>query len=363
MDIYPRIIDTTLREGEQTPGVIFTADEKREILDGLAAIGVNEAEIGISAPLAGRLDDLVRHCRRHHPGLRLALWCRCRAEDIAWAGHCRPDVLSLSIPVSDLHLTERLGKGRAWAVETMRSSILQALEADMEVAIGFEDATRADRSFVAEMAGRAEEAGVSRIRLADTVGIASPAMMAEMTRDILGIIRHADLAVHTHNDFGMATANAVAALEAGATWVDATILGLGERAGCARLEEVVAYLNLVLGVPGLASEGLRPLAAFVAGSQSLLIDPGHPVVGERIFTCETGLHLQGLQVNPATYEPYPPESVGGQRQLLFGVKCGRRALQQRLAGLGRFPDANGLQLGLAAIRNGSALLALSPGDT
>ena len=362
MHSRPRIIDTTLREGGQTPGVSFTAVDRRTILAGLAAVGVSEAEIGISAPLAGRHDDLVRHCRSHHPGMRLALWCRCRAEDIAWAGHCRPDILSLSIPVSDLHLGERLGKDRAWALAGMRASIDQALQAGMAVAVGFEDATRADMSFVLEMAGRAEEAGACRIRLADTVGIASPAAMARLTREVMAVLRHAELAVHTHNDFGMATANAVAALEAGATWVDATVMGLGERAGCARLEEVAAYLSLVLGVPGLATERLRPLAAFVAESQGLAIDPGQPVVGERIFTCETGLHLQGLQVNPATYEPYPPEAVGGQRRLLFGAKCGRRALMQRLAGLGHYPDACGLERRLAAIRSGSAPES-SPGDS
>ncbi len=349
-----RIIDTTLREGEQTPGVTFSLAEKKAVLAGLAAIGVHEAEIGISAPLAGRLDDLIRHCRRHHPQLRLALWCRCRPEDIAWAGRCRPDVLSLSIPVSDLHLNERLGKDRNWARAQMTSAIASALAAGMAVSIGFEDATRADRSFLAEMAGLAEETGAGRIRLADTVGIASPQTMAQLVRDIRQVVRHAELAVHTHNDFGMATANAVAALEAGAAWVDATVLGLGERAGCARLEEVAGYLGLVLGTPGLMPECLQPLAEYVARCQSLTVDPGRPLIGGRIFTCETGLHLQGIQVNPATYEPYPPELVGSRRRLVFGAKCGRRALLQRLSHLGQRPDAGRLEHGLAAIRRGPA---------
>ena len=354
MEQMYRIIDTTLREGEQTPGVSFTLNQKKTILAGLVAIGVHEAEIGLSAPLAGRPDDLIRHCRRHHPQLRLALWSRCRPEDIAWAGRCRPDVLSLSIPVSDLHLNERLGKNRNWAREQMTAAIASALAAGMAVSIGFEDATRADRPFLAEMAGIAEEAGAGRIRLADTVGIASPQTMAQLVGDIRQVVRQAELAVHTHNDFGMATANAIAALGAGAAWVDATVLGLGERAGCARLEEVAGYLSLVLGLPGLAPEGLRPLSEYVASCQSLAVDPGRPLIGRRIFTCETGLHLQGLQVNPATYEPYPPESVGGRRRLVFGAKCGRRALLQRLADLGQRPDAGRLEHGLAAVRRGPA---------
>ena len=148
---------------------------------------------------------------------------------------------------------------------------------------------------------------------------------------MLAAVVDCDLAVHTHNDFGMATANAVAALEAGAVWADATVLGLGERAGCARLEELVGYLRLEKGQTGLAPEHLKGLAEYVADRSARSIDPARPLIGDRIFTCETGLHLQGLQKDPVTYEPYPPEQVGAERRLLFGAKCGRRALIERIS--------------------------------
>lgn len=348
-----RIIDTTLREGEQTPGVTFTLAEKKTIVDGLAAIGVAEVEIGIASPLARHLDDLLRYCRTGHPGLRTALWSRCRAEDIALARRLGPDILSLSIPVSDLHLMERLGKDRDWARRRMRESIALAREAGLKVSIGFEDASRADSTFLREMAVLAEQAGAERIRLADTVGICSPARIGGLIEEAKGVVKDCELAVHTHNDFGMATANAVAALEAGAAWADATVLGLGERAGCARLEELVGYLSLAKGQTGLAAERLKGLAGYVAARASCSIEPARPLIGERIFTCETGLHLQGLQQNPATYEPYPPEQVGAERRLLFGAKCGRRALVHRLSQLGRHPDEGRIDRRISTLRDRS----------
>jgi len=358
-----RIIDTTLREGEQTPGVAFSLGEKTAILDLLAAIGIDEAEIGISSPLVPSLDFLIRHCRAHHPQLVLSLWCRCRQEDIDWAGRLQPDILSLSIPVSDLHLRDRLGKDRHWARSRMRTSIAAAVAAGMKVAVGFEDATRAEPSFLREMALLAEQSGACRLRLADTVGIGSPATIAALVRNIRQVAARAEVGVHTHNDFGMATANAVAALEAGAVWVDATVLGLGERAGCARLEEIVGYLGLIGGGSRLHPDRLRPLAEFVAARTRIGIDPRQPVIGTGIFTCETGLHLQGLQENPATYEPYPPESVGAERRLLFGAKCGRRALRQRLAGIGRYPGSEEFDRAITVIRKRSRSLQAPLSDS
>lgn len=363
MQTCNRIIDTTLREGEQTPGVAFSLGEKTTILDLLAATGIDEAEIGISSPLVPSLDVLISHCRANHPQLALSLWCRCRREDIDWAGRLQPDILSLSIPVSDLHLRERLGKDRDWARSCVRDAIAAAVAAGMKVAVGFEDATRAEPSFLREMAMLAERAGACRLRLADTVGIGSPATIAALVRDIRLITAGIDLGVHTHNDFGMATANAVAALEAGAVWADATVLGLGERAGCARLEELIGYIRLVRGDSRLYPDRLKPVAEFVAARARLDIDPRRPVIGTGIFTCETGLHLQGLQENPATYEPYPPESVGAERRLFFGAKCGRKALRQRLAVIGRYPDSERLDHAITVIRDRSRSLCAPLSDS
>jgi len=348
-----QIIDTTLREGEQTPGVSFSLAEKKHIIDGLALIGLAEIEIGISSRLMPDLTTLFSHCRSKHPELTVSLWSRCRTEDIGYAATLQPDILSLSIPVSDLHLKNRLEKDRDWARRALSESITLARGLGLRVSVGFEDATRADTAFLKEMAVLAERLGAERIRLADTVGISSPGRFSLLVREVQGVLTGCELAVHTHNDFGMATANAVAALEAGATWADATVLGLGERAGCARLEELVGYISLLTEEKAMASHHLRGLATYVAALIGMTINPARSLIGERIFTCETGLHLQGLQRDPTTYEPYPPERVGAERKLLFGAKSGRRAIIDRLSQLGHSLGEDRITSYIKAIRERS----------
>ncbi len=328
-----QIIDTTLREGEQTPGVLFSLPEKRLIVDGLARVGVGEVELGVSSRYHPCVGPLIAHCRSNHPHLKLSLWSRCKNEDIGVAAELRPDLLSLSIPVSDIHLEKRLGKDRAWALATMRGAIAFGHEKGMTLSIGFEDASRSDKRFLTEMALAAEQLGVERIRLADTVGIASPGEITRLVAGLGKVLCTSRLAVHTHNDFGMATANAIAALEAGAHFVDTVILGLGVRTGCARLEEIVGYLCLVKGNTRLQVGELKGISSYIAGITGRNIEGNRPIIGEDIFTCETGLHLQGLQKDPGTYEPFAPERVGGKRRLLLGPKCGRRAIIAHLAGL------------------------------
>jgi homocitrate synthase NifV len=337
MNTPMHLIDTTLREGEQTVGINFTTGQKKKIINGIALVGISEMEIGIASPLAHDLDVIMTFCRRQYSGLRISLWCRCREEDVLYAATLSPDCLSLSIPVSDLHLDTRLGKGRAWAEHAMQSAIRVALQKGMAVSVGFEDATRADPEFLSKMARMAEQEGAFRIRLADTVGVATPAQIISLVRDIKRTIQ-CDIAVHTHNDFGMATANAMAALESGAGWADVTVLGLGERSGCARLEELAGYLGMICRDSRIRPEHLKPLAGYVAKITHRTIEDCRPVLGEKIFTCETGLHLQGLHKCPATYEPYPPERVGAVRHLLIGAKCGRNALRKRLADRGHEID-------------------------
>ena len=329
------IIDTTLREGEQTPGIIFSLIEKKRLLDGLVRVGVTEAELGISSNLHPCAGPLINYCRKNHPKLKLSLWSRCIRNDINHALQLAPDILSLSVPVSDIHLQDRLQKDRRWAQKTMEISIDFARQKGLAVSIGFEDATRSDPNFLIKMAKAAERHGAERIRIADTVGIASPSQMALLIKTLKKTLSRSQLAVHTHNDFGMATANAVASLEAGASSVDAVVLGLGERTGCARLEEIVGYLSLAKGVNTLKAEFLKPLARYMAQITGRNIAGNRPVIGDDIFTCETGLHLQGLQNKPETYEPFSPDRVRAERKLLFGQKSGRRAILQRMRQLNR----------------------------
>jgi homocitrate synthase NifV len=327
------IIDTTLREGEQTPGVTFSLTEKKRILDGLVRIGVTEAELGVSSKLHPCSGPLINYCRANHPKLQLSLWSRCREHDITHALQLEPDILSLSIPVSDIHLHDRLGKDRSWAQKTMERSIDFARQKGLAVSIGFEDATRSDPVFLTKMAKAAEQQGAVRIRIADTVGITSPSLFSGLITTLKMALDNCAVAVHTHNDFGMATANAIAALESGASYVDAVVLGLGERTGCARLEEIVGYLSLAKGVNTLRAESLKPLSRYVAEITGRNIAGNQPVIGDDIFTCETGLHLQGLQNKPETYEPFDPKRVQAERKLLFGSKIGRQAISQHMTKL------------------------------
>ncbi|MDR3630460.1 MAG: pyruvate carboxyltransferase [Desulfocapsaceae bacterium] len=356
------LIDTTLREGEQSVGISFTTPQKKAIINGLALVGVSELEAGIASSFGSDLQEIIDFCRRHHPQLMTSLWCRCRKKDILAAASLGPDRLSLSIPVSDLHLTRRLGKNRSWAEDTMVSAIDFSRQKRLAVSIGFEDATRAARDFLHHMARRAEQAGAFRIRLADTVGQATPTTMIALVTEMKKSLQKCELAVHTHNDFGMATANAMAALDAGAGWADVTILGLGERAGCARLEELAGYLGIMRSAPGIDARYLKPLAASVSGIIATTREDYRPLVGDKIFTCETGLHLQGLQKDPSTYEPYPPELVGATRRLLLGAKCGRQALKTRLAELGHTLDDDQLLQKTRTLRDRAALSGRSLDD-
>lgn len=358
-----KIIDTTLREGEQTPGILFSVTEKKVIIDGLAETGVHEVELGIASRLSPCLPELVAYCTATRPELQTSIWSRCREEDIAYAGSLRPQVISLSMPASDLHLRERLNKDREWAVRTLAASITSARAQGMRVSVGFEDATRAEVNFLLHLARVAAQAGAFRIRIADTVGIGSPGTMRALMVRLVEELPAIEFAAHTHNDFGMATANAIASLESGATWVDATVLGLGERCGCARLEELAAYLHLIGHNPSFRVEKLKPLAQYIARCASLRIADNLPILGKKIFTCETGLHLQGLQAAPETYEPYAPEKVGASRQLIYGAKTGRRALSNHLKSLGHTCSEESITATLRTVRDTARAAQRSLFDT
>ena len=208
------LIDSTLREGGQAYGIAFSLAQKKEIFAGLCRVGIEEIEVGLATPLDDDLPELISFCREHDIERRLGLWCRCRRDDIHFAAFLAPDVLSLSIPVSDLHIEMKFGRDRELALAAAKSAVLAARRLGFkEISLGLEDATRADHSFLMKMAQEAIMAGVDRLRLADTVGIASP---LEIVRLVQGIKSLGPVAVgvHMHNDFGLATANSLAALEA-----------------------------------------------------------------------------------------------------------------------------------------------------
>ncbi len=330
-----KLIDTTLREGEQTPGLLFSLEQKKEIVSKLLLSGVDEIELGIASPCFSELPQLIKHCCDNFNQDQFSLWARCLRQDIDFAASSGIRRLSLSIPVSDLHLKDKMNKSRAWAMERLKDSVLYTRSLGIQAAVGFEDATRADMMFLKDMARTAEKAGAFRIRLADTVGIASPGKIADLVQSVHSVLLTSEVGVHTHNDFGMATGNAIAAFENNANWADGAMLGLGERTGCAPLEQLAAYLELICEDSAKQIKPLKELAEYLSKTSIISIDKRSPIFGSDIFTCETGLHLQGLLNEPKTYEPYPPEKVGAHRKLMIGAKSGKYVIQKQIQSLGK----------------------------
>ncbi|MCK5509308.1 MAG: pyruvate carboxyltransferase [Desulfobacterales bacterium] len=264
---------------------------------------------------------------------KLALWCRCLPKDIEETLGMSPDVLALSIPVSDIHIEHKLGQDRRWVMTKVRESIRQARDkSSCYLSLGLEDASRADPDFVDEVCLLAVAEGINRIRFADTVGIMDPVSMFRIVTKLRKRFS-VDLGVHTHNDFGMATANAVAALKAGADFADVTVNGLGERAGNAVLEEVVAFLVKRSSLPQYKLKYLPQIAHYVAQAARIPLSHRSPVVGEDIFTCESGIHIDGIIKNPSNYEPFDPAEVSMRRKFLIGKKTGKSALRYKLRSL------------------------------
>ena len=332
------LIDSTLREGAQTSGVLFSLQEKIAIAKAIIEIGIEEIELGVATRKDPDLHALVAVCRTFDRSPRLALWCRCQAEDVTLAASLKPDVLSLSLPVSDLHINKRLNKTQAWVLANLVKSVRLAKKLGIKtISLGVEDSSRANRNFLARLIAEAVRIGVQRIRFADTVGILTPNETSALMKKYKHLYPDLELAFHGHNDFGLASANALSALDAGADWADVTVLGLGERAGCARLEELVGMLSLIKKKKSYRVDQLLPLCTLVAKASRREIAVNHPLVGSAIFTCESGLHVQGLLADPASYEPFPPELVKSQRTVLLGAKSGGQAIAGYCARLGISP--------------------------
>jgi homocitrate synthase NifV len=334
--MFARLIDTTLREGAQAPVPYLSAEQKASIVESLAIIGVGEVELGhIVAESSFANQELAELSEvAAEVGLRRSVWCRARREDIRAAAELEPEVISFALPVSDRHLRGRLGKDRAWALDQLVELTDFARTLGVAyVSVGLEDATRTEVGFLREVCAAADWVGVDRLRVADTVGIAPPGLISSLVGEVAAVYA-GEIAVHLHNDFGMATANAIAAIQAGAAWTDVSLLGLGERAGISKLEEVAGWLALQTGANYdlLAAREISEQFAEWVGRP---IDAHAPVIGPDIFTAESGLHVAGIAADPTTYEPYPPEAVGAVRQLRLGRHSGRAAVAALL------PDAVG----------------------
>lgn len=326
------MIDTTLREGAQMFGTYVPQAARLQIAKQIAAMGVEEIELGWIGQ--DGLAELVEYLRRQHVTCDLSVWSPCRPIDVYKAAGLGIDTINIGLPVSDLHIRERLRTDRAGLTAMLRETVGLAHSCGIRrISIGLEDVTRADQDFALSMARMAQSLGAVRIRLADTLGVMTPDRIRELVHFFADNV-DMEIAIHCHNDFGMATANAITALAAGATWADVSVLGIGERSGISALEEVAGHLRLVQGYDIYDMNVIRGLCDLVAEYARIPVARNRPVAGEDIFAAESGLHVDGILKNPSLFEPYDPAQTGANRVLALGSKAGRGAVKTMLGQMG-----------------------------
>lgn len=344
------ISDTTLRDGEQAPGAAFSPAEKEELVRLLDEAGVDEMEVGVPA-MGEAARREIRSLVALRPRCMLGSWCRALDSDLALAASCGTPGVHLSFPVSEILLAS-MGKDRKWVMDSLVRLVPQARDRFAHVSVGAQDAFRADPELLEEFTALASGLGAQRVCIADTVGTALPSRVGETVRKLLAPAGPALLAFHGHNDLGLAAANALAAAEAGAGWLSVTVNGMGERAGNAALEQVVAALLHVKdrSCP-LEPRMIAEICAFVSRAAGRPIPPDRPLTGRDAFTHASGIHCAGMLRDPDTYQALCPESLGRDAgRLVVGRQSGSSVLAHVLAASGvALPPERAGRL-LAAVR-------------
>ena len=324
------LCDTTLRDGEQASGVSFTAEEKIAIATALDRAGIDEIEAG--TPASGPAEqESVSTVARLGLSARVSAWARATVTDVAAAATCGVDLVHICVPISDLQLTRKLGIDRSELAGRARRAVEHAQAEGLAVSVGFEDASRTPTAHVLQMARELAQIGVTQFRYADTVGVLEPfatyEICSQLTTELPAIWE-----IHAHDDFGLATANTLAALRAGFQRASTTVTGLGERAGNAPLEEVAMALSHLYGDEvRMCTDHFAHLAQLVAAAACRPVSAGKAVVGDAVFRHESGIHVDGVLKDPSLYEPYQPETVGLRRSIVLGKHSGRSALRHMLA--------------------------------
>lgn len=334
-----RIFDTTLRDGEQTPGISLSPDQKLAIAKKLDVLGVDAIEAGFPVISEGEF-KAVKMIASEGLSADICGLTRTNKKDIDAAVDAGLNYIHTFIATSDIHLEYKLKMTREQALEKAIEAVEYGKSRGLQVEFSAEDATRTDRTFLKHVFSEVAKAGADRIDIPDTVGYATPEYMAEITKDAIEAAK-LPISVHCHNDFGLAVANALSGIRAGAQCAHVTINGIGERAGNASLEEFVMALKCLpydqKYETGIKSELLYETSRFISKTVGVQVQPNKAIVGDNAFGHESGIHTHGILNNPLTYEPISPELVGRKRWLQVGKHAGIHGMNAMLAEYGIHP--------------------------
>jgi 2-isopropylmalate synthase len=334
-----RIFDTTLRDGEQTPGVSVTPEQKIQIAIKLDELGVDAIEAGFPIVSQGEREAVEGIVRQ---GLKAEVCGLARAvkADIDAVINCDLKYVHIFIATSDIHMQYKLKMSREEVLDKAVWAVDYAKKHGMQVEFSAEDATRSNRDFIRRVFNAVAEVGADRLDIPDTVGYATPLYIAEIVQDVrTATTKELPISMHCHDDFGLAVANTISGINSGASCAHVTINGLGERAGNASLEELVMALQCLYNQKhSIKTELLYETSKFISNTMGIVVQPNKAIIGENAFGHESGIHTHGIINNPLTYEPISPELVGRKRWLQAGKHAGAHGIRAMLEDFGIRPS-------------------------